>query len=99
MSLTLAGIEPDMAALTKLVGRFTETGVDDEIIVMRLDNGEFFALSGTAAVVWRLIDGQRDRSALLAELAAQFAADEDQIEADVDELLGRLIENRLVTGG
>lgn len=88
-----------MAALTKLVGRFTETGADDEIIVMRLDNGEFFALSGTAAATWRLIDGKRDRSDLLAELAAQFADDENQIEADVDELLGRLIESRLVTGG
>jgi hypothetical protein len=87
-----------MAALKKLLGRFTETCVDDEIIVMRLDNGEFFALSGTAAAVWRLIDGKRDRSALLAELADQFAADEKQIEADVDELLGQLIESGLVTG-
>jgi hypothetical protein len=85
-----------MAALTKLPGKFTEAGVDDEIIVMRLDNGEFFALSGTAAAAWRLIDGKRDRSALLAELAAQFTADEMQLEADVDELLGQLIESGLV---
>lgn len=87
-----------MAALTKLLGRFTETDVDDEIIVMRLDNGEFFALSGTAAAAWRLIDGKRDRSVLLAVLAAQFAADEQQIEADIDELLRRLTQSGLVAG-
>lgn len=88
-----------MGALAKLVERFTETDIDDEIIVMRLDNGEFFALSGTAAATWRLIDGQRDRAALLAALACEFAADESQIAADVDELLGRLKESRLVAGG
>jgi pyrroloquinoline quinone biosynthesis protein D len=85
-----------MAALTKRIGRFTETGVDDEIIVMRLDNGEFFALSGTAAAAWRLIDGKRDRAALVAQLAAEFAADESRIAADVDELLKRLKDSRLI---
>jgi len=87
-----------MAALAKLVERFTETDVDDEIIVMRLDNGEFFALSGTAAAAWRLIDGKRDRAALLADLAVEFAADKSQIAADLDEFLERLKESRLVDG-
>jgi hypothetical protein len=96
MSPAPDGVELKMAALTKLPGRFTEAAVDDEIIIMRLDNGEFFALSGTAAAAWRLIDGKRDRSALVAELADQFAADEKQIEADVDELLARLIKNKLI---
>ena len=85
-----------MVALVKLIERFTETDIDGEIIVMRLDNGEFFALSGTAAAAWRLIDGKRDRSALLAELAGQFAGDERQIETDVDELLERLKDSKLV---
>lgn len=85
-----------MAPLTKLLGKFTETDVDGEIIVMRLENGEFFALSGTAAAAWRLIDGKRDRSALVAELAAQFVASEKQVEADINDLLTRLIENGLV---
>lgn len=87
-----------MTALTKRIGRFTETGVDDEIIVMRLDNGEIFALSGTAAAAWRLIDGKRDREALLADLAAEFAADESHIKSDVDELLERLKDSRLIDG-
>jgi len=88
-----------MTALAKLVENFTETDIDDEIVVMRLDNGEFFALSGTAAAAWRLIDGRRDRAALLAALAAEFAAEERQIAVDLDELLGRLKESKLIDGG
>jgi hypothetical protein len=79
-----------MTAIAKLTDRFTETEVDDEIVIMRLDNGEFFALSGTAAAIWRLIDGKRDRVALIEAIGAQFEADETQIAADVDEFVGRL---------
>lgn len=79
-----------MAAITKLSDRYTEAEIDDEIVVMRLDNGEFFALSGTAAAVWRLIDGQRDRESLVEALADEYSADEGEIAADVDEFLADL---------
>jgi hypothetical protein len=79
-----------MTAIAKLTDRFTETEVDDEIVIMRLDNGEFFALSGTAAAIWRLIDGERDRVALIEAIGVQFEADETQIAADVDEFVDRL---------
>ena len=56
-----------MTALIKAAGRFTEADIDHEIVIMRLDNGEFFSLSGTAAAIWRLIDGERDTAALVAD--------------------------------
>lgn len=79
-----------MTVLTKQAGRFAETDIDEEIVVMRLDNGEFFSLSGTAAATWRLIDGTRDRDALLASLAEEFDGNAGSMAADVDEFLGRL---------
>lgn len=85
-----------MIALIKQVDRFTETNIDDEIVVMRLDSGDFFSLADTAAAAWRLIDGTRDRAALIEELAAQFDADEAEIAADLDEFLARLKEQGLV---
>lgn len=85
-----------MSALAKHAGRFSETDIDDEIVVMRLDNGEFFSLAGTAAATWRLIDGTRDRSGLIEALAAEYGADESEIAADVDEFLARLNELGLV---
>lgn len=78
--------------LTKQAGRFAETDIDEEIVVMRFDNGEIFSLSGTAAATWRLIDGTRDRGALLAALAEEFDDGGGSIAADVDEFLARLRE-------
>ena len=85
-----------MKPLTKQVGRFTETSIDDEIVVMRLDSGDFFSLAGTAAAICRLIDGTRDRAELIEELAADYVSDESDIAADVDDFLAQLIEQGLI---
>jgi len=85
-----------MSSLSKQPDRFSETDIDDEVVVMRVDNGDFFSLSGTAAAAWRLIDGTRDRAALLASLAAEFGTDEVEIAADVDEFLAQLKELGLI---
>lgn len=79
-----------MTAITKRLERLTEAEIDDEIVVMLIDKGEFFSLSGTAVAIWRKIDGTRDRSALIRELAAEFDVPEKEVAADVDEFLERL---------
>jgi len=80
-----------MTGLRKLQDRFTETIDRDEIILMRMDTGEFFALSGTAAATWKLIDGERDRDALIEALQVEFAGSRAPIAKDVDQLLGQLM--------
>jgi pyrroloquinoline quinone biosynthesis protein D len=85
-----------MTALAKQFDRFTETAIDDEIVVMRLDSGDFFSLEGTAAATWRLIDGTRDRAALIKALAADYGSDESEIAADVDDFLSQLKRQGLV---
>lgn len=81
-----------MSAIKKVSERFTEADVDHEIVIMRLDNGEFFSLSGTAAEIWRLIDGERDRNALLETLAGTYPGEDERISTDVDDFLTALRE-------
>lgn len=97
-NMSLTGTVTDRAALTKRSDRFTEADIDQEIVVMRLDSGDFFSLSGTSAAIWRLIDGTRDRAALIAALEREFAGEETTIATDVDELLARLREIGLLAG-
>ena len=79
-----------MSVLAKRPDRFTETEIDNEVIVMRLDTGEFFSLTDTAAAIWRLIDGNRDRAGLLRALVDGYGAEEAIIEADIDAFLVEL---------
>jgi hypothetical protein len=86
----------DLPALTKLTDRFTETISGDEVVIMRIETGEFLAMSGTAAAVWRLIDGHRDRAGLIAALAVEFGVDGDRITGEVDEFLGDLRNSEIL---
>lgn len=88
-----------MTAISKLSERFTESVTDDEIVIMRVDNGEFFSLAGTAAAAWRLIDGDRDKAAVVAALAQEFTTDEKEIAPEVDEFLLRLRDSGLLAEG
>jgi pyrroloquinoline quinone biosynthesis protein D len=88
-----------MGAIAKRKDCFVETEIDDELVVMELDQGEFFSLTGTAIAIWRLIDGTRDRAALVAALTEEFAAPQGEIAADVDELLARLNDAGLISAG
>lgn len=82
--------------LAKRANAFSETRIDDEIVVMLLDSGEFFSITGTGCDIWMRIDGSRDRAALVAALAAEYEAPEVMIAADIDAFLARLKDAGLV---
>lgn len=88
-----------MSTITKLSERFTEASLDDETVIMRVDTGEFYSLSNSATVIWGMIDGTRDRDALLASLAKELRVAESEVEADLDAFLSELQDLGLVDGG
>jgi len=76
--------------LTKATGHFTETEIDDEIVVMSLESGDFFSLTGTAKAIWLVLDAGLDRQGLIAHLVGEFGAAPDAIGPDVDTFLEQL---------
>ncbi len=85
-----------MRALTKLVDRYSETTVDDEVVVMALASGDFFSLKDSAKDIWEHIDGTRSREALIADLAQDYGIAAEEIAGDVDDFLGRLYDAGLL---
>lgn len=88
-----------MGLLTKAQDRFSETAIDDEIVVMSLDSGDFFSLSGTARAIWLLIDGTCDLPGLTAALAEEFDAPAATLAADVATFIAELGRAGLVNDG
>ena len=84
--------------LTKDPSAFAETRIDDEIVVMSLSSGDFFSLQGSAAAIWELIDGSRDRAAVLATLVRDYDAPETVLAAEFDAFLAELRGNGLLAG-
>ncbi len=84
--------------LTKDPTAFAETRIDDEIVVMNLSSGDFFSLEDSAAAIWDLIDGTRNRAAVLAALAGAYDAGEADLARDLDNFLGELRAGGLIQG-
>lgn len=76
--------------LAKATDAFTETAIDDEIVVMSLADGDFFSLTGTARDIWQRLDGGLDRDGLVAAIAAEYGVAAADIGADVDAFLAQL---------
>lgn len=87
-----------MTPLAKAAGRFSETAIDDEVVVMNLDTGDFYSLTGTARAIWDLIDGTRTRADVLAALAAQYGGSADAMAAELDAFVGDLRGAGLLAG-
>lgn len=85
--------------LTKQAGRFSETMIDDEVVLLNLDTGTFFSLTGTAAEIWPLIDGEQHRSGILVLLTAKYDAAPETIDTELDRFLAQLIEAGFITHG
>lgn len=84
--------------LAKAAGNFTETAIDDEIVVMNLASGDFFSLTGTVREIWLRIDGTLDRAGLIAALARDHSVPAIEIAADVEDFVTQLQDAGLVTG-
>ena len=84
--------------LTKDPAAFAETRIDDEIVIMNLASGDFFSLTDSAATIWDLLDGTRNRAALLAALTSQYDAEKQALANDLDTFLGELRDGGLIAG-
>ena len=85
--------------LIKATDRFSETTIDDETVVMSLDSGDFFSLSRTARAIWLLLDGTRDRAALIGALIQQYGTARESITGEVDAFLAQLDQAGLIRLG
>ena len=84
--------------LTKNPAAFAETRIDDEIVIMNLASGDFFSLTDSAATIWDLLDGTRNRAAVLEALTSQYEAEPNQLADDLDTFLGELRGGGLMSG-
>lgn len=71
------------------------TDLGNELILLDPRNGEMFGLNACGRRVWQELPG-RSAAELTSLVCAEFDVGEDQARADVEALLGALVEAQLV---
>ncbi len=73
-----------------------DTEIDDKIVSMSVENGEYYVIDETGAIIWRLLDGDRDLEQICDELAQSYDAPRDDIAAAVIAFVETLATHGLV---
>jgi hypothetical protein len=70
--------------------------IDNEIVALDGQGSVYFSVSGSAAIVWRLLAGSTNRDHLITALTERYGIHPDQATGDVDAFLAELSERGLL---
>ena len=73
-----------------------ETAIGDQVMMMHIENGKYYALEGTARRIWELLEEPRTLDDVVAELVGEYEIDSRACRADVSVFVRDLMENGLV---
>jgi pyrroloquinoline quinone biosynthesis protein D len=79
-----------MTILSKATAKIAETTIDDEVVLMNIDTGNFHALKSTGLAIWKLIDGKRSNDMIIAELMQRYTVEKSTCEAEFSQFATQL---------
>ena len=70
--------------------------VDDEMVIVRLSDGQIRVLNDIGSFIWQLMDGRRTVSDLACLVCAEYEVSQQEAEDDIQLFLGPLIQDGIV---
>ncbi len=72
---------------------------EDEVIVLNMNNGNYFSLSKASADIWKLIANGATIPAIIQAIRQRYQGDDSEIEAGITQFVSQLEQENLVTAG
>lgn len=87
----------DMSNTVSISDEVLSQEVRGETVLLDLSSEQYFGLDKVGTRIWHLLREGRTLGDALETMLAEYEVDRKQIEADLDELLGDLIDAGLVS--
>lgn len=75
---------------------YRELAGDGGGVLLHLESGAYHGLNETGSLIWDLLDGERDFTALVADLREQLDDAPDDLGAETERFLAALRERDLI---
>ena len=76
------------------------TDMDGETVMLDIESGKYFALSGVGSHVWKMLEDERTVDQVIGDIESEFdvsnLSGRDEIAADVTDFLQSLVDKDLV---
>lgn len=73
--------------------------LEDEMVLLNMDSGEYFGLNDTGTRVWELLAEGCDRDEIAARLAEEFEVGAEEAAGHVESLCDELLAAGLLAAG
>ena len=73
-----------------------ETLVGDQVMMMHIQQGKYFALDGTARRIWEMLKMPTTVDGLVEQLVGEYDIDTEACRADISGFVSELMENGLI---
>jgi hypothetical protein len=72
------------------------TAVDDDVVFMSIESGEYFSSNDVAQRIWELIEKPQSFELVVKQLLEEFDVDEATCYQETSELLEKMKKNELI---
>jgi hypothetical protein len=73
--------------------------LDNEVMIVNLDLGNYYSLTGSGAVIWDLIAAGHSEASILRAVEQSYAGDAEVIRQGVEDFFSELCAEQLIVGG
>ncbi len=69
---------------------------DDELVIINLDNGNYYTLTGAAADIWQLVEAGATLDEIEAQIAGAYMGESSLVRSGVAQLVESLVAEDLI---
>lgn len=86
----------DDTTLVSISKQAVHCDLEEEVVILGLDDGVYYGLNPVAAFIWNTIQTPHTVGELKEKILAEYDVTEDICQADLLEILQKLLDNKLI---
>lgn len=73
--------------------------IQNEVVLVNLESGIYYALNGSAAVIFSALDSGCSQDELINYISNLYAENAEPLKADIDQFVNQLLDESLLVAG
>ena len=94
--MTLIAKLPLNTVVQRNEAKFLANALDDEIVMMDMDNGDYLGINSVGADIWTILAGPVTVGDLVAKMMDLYEVSEEQCTTEVNTFLNKMMENDML---
>ena len=73
-----------------------QSKIGEEVVMLDMESGFYFGLNSVASVIWNMMQNAVTVEEIVDQLMAEYSVQKSQCLAESQELIGRMLEHKII---